>query len=80
MIEEIATANFGEERRPVRDWARVGPYVIGRAHPSKPGELLKEDTELSVPFRSWRDRLIPLILGASVRTLAILCMLTISHS
>ena len=47
LLRHIAAASFSDETRPVREWSRVGPYVVGRSHPSNHGEKLTLETMLT---------------------------------
>jgi len=43
----IADAKFSSEVKPLKEWARNWPSMVGKAHPSKPEESLTPDTSLS---------------------------------
>ena len=48
IIETIAAAVFSDEEQTLRYWARVAAgKFVNRAHPSRQGELLQEDTVLT---------------------------------
>lgn len=47
LLSHIADAPFPDERRALSVWNRTGPKLEGSAHPSRPGETLAAETELT---------------------------------
>jgi len=47
IVQHIAAATFSADNRTVEAWQLIGPTVVGRPHPSKPGETLTAETSLN---------------------------------
>lgn len=47
ILARLARAKFSDETHKAEDWARFGYDVVGQPHPSRPGETVARETQLT---------------------------------